>query len=106
MIVRNPDRETRYLGYLIESLVRRGYIDFVCQKATIPHFTKEKLCAVPYPVFSKEERCRIADYLDKITTSYQRKTALVQKEISILQEYKTRIISDVVTGKINIINNS
>ena len=41
MIVRSKDLGCNsYLRYYIESLVRRGYIDIICNKATIPHFTK------------------------------------------------------------------
>ena len=44
MIVRSKDSEdNRYLCYLVQALVKSKYVDFVCNKATIPHFTKEKV---------------------------------------------------------------
>ena len=65
MIVRSEKQnQVRYLRYLLEALVKRGYVDFVCNKATIPHFTKEKLGNMPFPLFSDEEAGAIADYLD------------------------------------------
>ena len=65
MIVRaKHSGDCRYVRYWLECLVRQGYIDVVCNKATIPNFTKDKLAAVPYFVFSEQERNRIADYLD------------------------------------------
>ena len=48
MIVRSKGiSNIRYLRYLLECLVKKGYIDVVCNKATIPHFTKDKLANVP-----------------------------------------------------------
>ena len=49
MIVRSKgNSDNRYLRYLLEFLVKQGYIDIVCNKATIPHFTKDKLSCVPF----------------------------------------------------------
>lgn len=56
MIVRSKGiSNIRYLRYLLECLVKKGYIDVVCNKATIPHFTKDKLANVPFIVFSQSE---------------------------------------------------
>ena len=89
----------RWLYYMLYSLVKRGYIDLVCNKATIPHFTKEKLCDVPIVVFSKQENCQIIAYLDRacsyIDTTIQNKSNVIDK----LKEYKKSIIYEVVTGK-------
>lgn len=65
MIVRNESNDNRFLRYYIESLVKRGYIDVVCNKATIPHFTKDKLSTMPYPVLDPAEQLCIANYLEK-----------------------------------------
>lgn len=57
MIVRSKGiSNIRYLRYLLECLVKKGYIDVVCNKATIPHFTKDKLANVPFIVFSQSEQ--------------------------------------------------
>ena len=66
MIVRpGKSADVRYLKYLLECLVKQGYIDVTCNKATIPHFTKDKLANVPFLVFSLQEQKEIAQYLDK-----------------------------------------
>ena len=61
--------------------------------------TLSNLC-VAMPSLPEQEE--IVAHLDKIVSINQRQQAVVQKEISTLQEYKARIISDVVTGKIQI----
>jgi|GEM_PF-2656388 len=44
LIVRGKNAAANaYAGYLLEVLVKSGYVDYVSNKATIPHFTKEKV---------------------------------------------------------------
>lgn len=100
MIVRpKHSGDCRYVRYLLECFVKQGYIDVVCNKATIPHFTKDKLATVPYFVFSGQERNEIADYLDeqcgKINGQIEKKERLLYE----LESYKKSLIYEYVTGK-------
>ena len=100
LIVRDRiSTDNRYLRYWLESLNVRGYIDFACNKATIPHFTKEKLGETPYLVVPVSERIAISDYLDEKTHAIN--TLIAEKEtlISGLETYKKALIFEVVTGK-------
>lgn len=100
MIVRSKgNSDNRYLKYLLELLVYRGYIEFVCNKATIPHFTKEKLSEAPFPVFSLKEQANIADYLEN--RCRQIDVLIFEKNtlISDLEAYKKSLIFEVATGK-------
>ena len=100
MIVRNlRGTDNRYLRYWIESLVSRGYIDVVCNKATIPHFTKEKLSKTVFPVLSQDEQTQISDYLDEKCAQIDRATAIKQSKIEKLAQYKRSLIYEYVTGK-------
>ena len=100
MIVRSKDSEdNRYLCYLVQALVKSKYVDFVCNKATIPHFTKEKVSGIPYPVCSMEKRREIADYLDEKMSHIDSLISEKQSLISDLQAYKKSLIYEVVTGK-------
>lgn len=100
MIVRpRRDMDVRYVKYLLEMLVKRGYVDFVCNKATIPHFTKEKLANTPLPVFPENEVKAMCDHIDK---QYKKIDSIIaEKEalISDLGSYKQSLIYEVVTGK-------
>ena len=100
MIVRGKkESSNRFLRYWIECLVKKGYISVVCNKATIPHFTKDKLATMPVPVLSESEMVEIADYLDKkcseIDELIAKKTALLSE----LESYKKSLIYEYVTGK-------
>lgn len=99
LIVRHPQNSTVYLKYLIESLVRDGYIDDVCNIATFAHFTKDKVCRVPYPTMSVEEQNKIAEYLDKKCSKIDSSISKYIKQKELLERYRKALIAQVVTGK-------
>lgn len=104
MIVRGKHSKTnRYLKYWIECLVKREYIDVVCNKATIPHFTKDKLANMPVPVLSNSEMCEIADYLDSKCVQFDKLIADKTHLLEELENYKKSVIYEYVTGKKEVI---
>lgn len=100
MIVRNKgSADNRYLRYLLEFLVKQGYIDIVCNKATIPHFTKDKLSCVPFCLCPTGEQKEIADYLDAKCAEIDGLIAKKELLVKELESYKKSLIYEVVTGK-------
>ena len=100
MIVRSKgNTDNRYLRYLLEFLVKQGYIDIVCNKATIPHFTKDKLSCVPFCLCPTGEQKEIADYLDAKCAEIDGLTAKKEQLVKELESYKKSLIYEVVTGK-------
>lgn len=98
MIVRSKgNADNRYLRYLLEFLVKQGYIDVVCNKATIPHFTKDKLSCVPFCLCGEQEE--IADYLDAKCAEIDGLIAKKEQLVKELESYKKSLIYEVVTGK-------
>jgi type I restriction enzyme S subunit len=100
MIVRNlRGTDNRYLRYWIESMVKRGYLEVVCNKATIPHYTKEKLAKTVMPVLPQDEQTQIADFLDEKCSQIDCLIAIKQSKIEKLEQYKRSLIYEYVTGK-------
>lgn len=100
MIVRSKGiSNIRYLRYLLECLVKEGYIDVVCNKATIPHFTKDKLANVPFIVFSQSEQEEIAEYLNEKCAGIDALIAKKQQYLTEIENYKKSLIYEYVTGK-------
>lgn len=64
------------------------------------HDLKQIFIAIP----SIEEQIKIADFLDLETIRIDSLTSKMEKEIELLKEYKTALISEVVTGKIDVRN--
>ena len=84
--------------YMLESLDINLYITGAAQ----PKFTQEALSNLRVIVPPIEEQDQIVTYLDdqtaKINTAIENK----HQQMKTLQEFKTRLISDVVTGKIDV----
>ena len=100
MIVRSKGiSNIRYLRYLLECLVKKGYIDVVCNKATIPHFTKDKLANVPFIVFSQSEQEEIAEYLNEKCAGIDALIVKKQQYLTEIENYKKALIYEYVTGK-------
>lgn len=100
MIVRSKgNADSRYLRYLLEFLVKQGYIDIVCNKATIPHFTKDKLSCVPFCLCPTGEQEEIADYLDAKCAEIDKLIAKKEQLVKEMEGYKKSLIYEVVTGK-------
>ena len=96
---KHPCADTEYLRYWIFTAVSQGYIDFVCNKATIPHFTKEKLSSMPLPLPPLPEQRSIAAYLDEKCAAID---ALIEEKKQLIEDlavYKKSLIYETVTGK-------
>ena len=98
MIVRGKNgNSTVFLKYVIEYLVKGGYVDVVCNKATIPHFTKDKLSQTPFPLFSVIKQYRIAEFLDRKCAEID---SVISKTKATIEQYKSlkqSVITQAVT---------
>lgn len=67
-LVRETDSACpRYLKYALEHVAASGWIDLICNKATIAHLTVDKLRELPTPYWGKQDQQRIATFLDEQT---------------------------------------
>ena len=92
---------TRFLYYWIQSIKEQGYIDVVCNKSTIAHFTAEKVEVIPVPIPSPVEQTSIVSFLDHETTKID---ALIHQQVALielLREKRLAVISDAVVRGID-----
>ena len=81
-----------------ESLVRIGN-GILAHRMRIP---MELLKCEPFPRPPFEEQAAIVSFLDRATADLDAATTSAQRETSLLREYHTRFIADVVTGKLDV----
>ncbi|KMY66191.1 restriction endonuclease [Desulfocarbo indianensis] len=55
-----------------------------------------------FPVPPLEEQLRIVNHINERCDEIKQATARAQREIELMREYRTRLISDVVTGKVDV----
>lgn len=104
MIVRGiGNLHNDFICYFMQSINQKGYVEFVCNKATIPHFTKEKVGSVTIPLPPLKEQIKIVEYINNRIAPIEDVIHNCQQQISLLQERKQIIINDVVTGKVKVV---
>ena len=94
--------DIRYLMHLLEIASNGGWVDVVCNKATIAHLTGEKLNALAIALPPPAEQTAIADHIDRETTRTNLLVEKIEKSIDFLREHRTALISAAVTGKIDV----
>ncbi len=90
-----------FLQYIMSSVAAVGWFEAINNKATIAHFTKEKFGALKAPIPPLSEQAAIAEYLDKATADIDTAIESARRKIELMREYRTRLIADVVTGKLD-----
>ena len=63
-------------------------------------YTEMRSIMIPIP--PKEEQQQIVDYIESRTSKIEEYIATLKSEIEQMLEYKQRLISDVVTGKMKV----
>lgn len=97
------DFDNEFLSFVLQSFVKRGYIEYACNKATIPHFTKDKLGSVLIGIPNKEEQSQIVKFIESSLTPIDSAIAQQRKLIELLSERKNIIINEIVTGKVKVV---
>jgi restriction endonuclease S subunit len=93
--------ESRFLFYWFTFLKLVGYVDLICNVATIAHFTAEKVKAAPLAFPSLETQKLIAAFLDEKTAQIDALIAEKQMLLDQLSEKRQAIITQAVTKGLN-----
>lgn len=88
-----------FLRYYLMMAKGQGYVDLICNKATIAHFTKDKFMSLPLLVVPIDEQREIVKYLDEKCDQIDKLIAIKQAKIEKLEQYKRSLIYEYVTGK-------
>ncbi|WP_349304757.1 restriction endonuclease subunit S [Nocardia cyriacigeorgica] len=96
--VRSRDgSDLRYLYYLLSALHASNWLDVICNKATIRHFTSEKVATLEIPIPPPEEQRRIADFLDAETSRIDQMIVITDAQQAALKERMTEEIRQATT---------
>ncbi len=91
------------------------FVSYLAQSNSFTDRVTAESVGIAYPAISESrlgtfhvslppiaEQAAIVEYLDKATTDIDTTIARARREIELLREYRTRLIADVVTGKIDV----
>jgi type I restriction enzyme S subunit len=106
MVVRaNKDNSPKFLSYcLLSHYVLTHQLSLNVIRAAQPHLNREELGEALLLLPGQVEQLALASLLEKMVVETETTIAIVQKEISLLQEYRTALISEVVTGKVKVVS--
>ncbi|MCP9173670.1 MULTISPECIES: restriction endonuclease subunit S [Acinetobacter calcoaceticus/baumannii complex] len=88
---------SKYFLYWMKFLKSTDFINIICNKATIAHYTAEKLEGSPIFLPSSDEQIAIANFLDHETTKIDHLIEKQQQLIELLKEKRQAVISHAVT---------
>lgn len=98
------ESNSRYLYYWMYFLKHHGLIDIMCNSSTIAHYTAEKVKATPMLHPLPEQQREISDYLDGKIAQLRALMAKLKQSVVSLQDYRSNLIQQAVTGKLNLTN--
>lgn len=99
---RREDRDVpRFMHYALRAAVQGNAFDDG-HLSTIAHLTGEKLRTHRFPFPPVEEQEALVTFLDTGLMRIDRAISGVRRQAELLHEYRTRLIADVVTGKLDV----
>ena len=87
---------------LLSNYVRDDQLIISSTRSAQPHINAEELGTAVLLLPPLDEQAAIVRYLDRATADIDIATDRARRQIDLLKEYRTRLIADVVTGKLDV----
>lgn len=99
----NNDTNPVYLNFLLNSY---GLLNVARQRALVSlnqvNLNPTIYCQLTIPLPPTSEQQEIVSFIEKKSEKIERSLTVIEKEIKLIQEYRTTLISETVTGKIDV----
>jgi type I restriction enzyme S subunit len=102
MKLRTNEYDPQFLVHMIYGGPPRNLIHVASQGSTVGHFNMDDIARMPVlkpPLIEQQE---IVKFIEEKTQDIDATLIRTELEISLLREYRTRLIADVVTGKVDV----
>ena len=97
-----PGSSSRWLGYVLLSTVGQTHGQLSLYGGTKDGLSLDDVKNYQILLPPLTEQAAIVEYIDKSTVDIDSAIARARRQIELLQEYRTRLVADVVTGKLDI----
>jgi len=104
-VARIRTKDTLSAEFLILLLAGKSFSDYLTPIFTgvsVPHLSPDQIKAFRFGLPSIEEQREIVHRVAETTRAINLAIATAEREIALLREYRTRLIADVVTGKLDV----
>ena len=103
MIVAVTGAQPEFIAFsLLSNYVRDDQLIISSTRSAQPHINAEELGTAVLLLPPLDEQAAIVRYLDKATADIDIATDRARRQIDLLKEYRSRLIADVVTGKLDV----
>jgi len=107
MVVRSIVENPIFISYcLLSDYILKNQLYLLKLRAAQPHLNREDLGETLIIIPRKTEQDKIVKYIQKHIDKIEYTNSKIEKEIILLNEYRTSLISEAVTGKIDVRNES
>ena len=97
-----PETAPKFVSYLAQSDSFTNRVTAESIGIAYPAISESRLASFPVCVPPMDEQAAIAAHLDQATAETDAVIARARRQIELMQEYRTRLIADAVTGKIDV----
>jgi type I restriction enzyme S subunit len=101
-LIRTQSQNQRFLNYLLHSPFMANQLALILVGSTFKRINISDIKALAVLVPPKSEQDDICRYLDLELKAFDDAILRVHREIDLLREYRTRLVADVVTGKLDV----
>lgn len=95
---------SKFIIQMLLSSIGRYQIEFSARgsSGTMPKISHSHIKNMRFPLPPINEQQSIVDYINQETALIDKTIDRTEREIELIQEYRTRLVSDVVTGKVDV----
>lgn len=98
-----PRTNVYFLNYFVGAPACKKYFQLKGKQTTnLASISSSAIAATPIALPPMEEQQAIVDYIERETKIIDQTISRAQREIELIQEYRTRLIADVVTGQVDV----
>jgi type I restriction enzyme S subunit len=92
-----------YLNLFLNSKTGRMHYQYSSTSTTgLGNLTRETIATLPIPVPDRSEQARVLEGVRQRLKPIDEAIYRLEREINLLREYRTRLVADVVTGKLDV----
>jgi type I restriction enzyme S subunit len=101
-LIRSFSQNQKFLNYLLHSSFMRNQLNQLLVGSTFKRINISEIKTLAVIVPPRLEQDSICEYLDTRIKLYDTAISRLEREIDLLREYRTRLVTDVVTGKLDV----
>jgi type I restriction enzyme S subunit len=101
-LIRSATENGRFLNYFMRSSAMKRQLAQILIGSTFSRINISEIKSLLAVFPPLEEQLAIAEYLDDALRSTEYTITSAQRQVSLLREYRTRLVADVVTGQLDV----